>query len=137
MRRFLYLFLVIGLAGCGELTGLPTDLQGRYDLYTIDGERLPYYLGYDDRLDADVEIYRAEFEVFGNGRFEEDAYYNLYRSGQQTPSQLYEPYEGTISGSRTRLTVRYSDDTVYEAELSGDALILYSPDGTEFVYLRR
>ena len=44
MRKFLYLFLVMGLAGltgCGELTGVSSDVRGTYRLYSINGYRPP------------------------------------------------------------------------------------------------
>lgn len=60
MRKFLYLFLVIGLVGCNDITGLSSDVEGTYQLYAIDGQRLPATLettyGYDVFRDGILRI---------------------------------------------------------------------------------
>lgn len=138
MRKFLYLFLVIGLVGCGDITGVGSQIQGTYELYSIDGQRLPYDLGYDSGLDADVVIVRGVLTIRSNGRFEEEADYDLYRTGRTTPSQLLERYSGTVTGTARNLELYYEDTREYfDAEYVNGQLIVYGDDGVELVYLER
>ena len=132
MRKFLYLFVVIGLAGCtdGLGVGLDSDVRGTYTLYSVNGQRLPYQ--YTSSVGIPTRI------TAGTLRLESDGYFNETLRVEENDfgriSQYYEDYPGFYElGSRGEVVLYYDDGAVYDAEYAGRELRIYG-SGQTVVY---
>lgn len=134
MRKILSLFLVIGtlgLAGCGDLTGLSSDIAGTYQLYSVDGERLPVLLA-DDGYTQEI-VYSGELRMSSNGTFVETVEIEEREPG--STRYVTDRRTGTYSGSRSNMTLRYDGGGSINAEYTGRDIVLYNY-GLEIVYTR-
>lgn len=129
MRKFLYLFLVIGLVGCGELTGISSDVRGTYTLYSVNGYRLPVV--WTDDGYTETVIHDGTLQVESNGDFTE----SLWIEEVGVTDVYRRNYYGTYSGSRSDLTFRYDEGGIADAEYVNGEIRLYGPQDT-FVYRR-
>lgn len=133
MRKFLYLFLAIGLtglAGCGELTGVSSDVRGTYRLYSINGQRPPVV--WTDDGYTETVIHDGTLRVESNGDFTE----TLWIEEVGVTDVYSRNYYGTYSGSRSNLTFRYDQGGVADAEYVNGEIRIYGPQDT-FVYVRQ
>lgn len=134
MRKFLYLFVVIGLAGCtdGLGVGLDSDVRGTYSLYSVNGQRLPYE--YSSQFGIPTRITAGTLRLESDGYFTESL--QLEENDFGRISRYYEDYPGFYEvGSRGEVTLYYDDGAVYDAEYSSRELRIYG-DGQTVVYRR-
>ncbi|MBA3891576.1 MAG: hypothetical protein H0X64_13710 [Gemmatimonadaceae bacterium] len=122
MRKFLYLFLVIGLGGCAEGygVGLDSNVRGTYELETVNGRSLPYtlseYGGVREsirtgqlRLESDgsfTETLQIEVNDFGRVTRYTDRYAGYYELSSRGEFVMYYDDGGTIDGDYSNRTLR-------------------------------
>lgn len=134
MRKFLYLFLVIVLAGCTEGlgVGLGSDIRGTYELESIDGSRLPYDIsaGYGYR----EEIYAGSMRLESDGYFTESTEVEVNDAGRISRRTVRYTGEYEVT-SRGTVYLYYDAGGSYEGEFTSRELRIYGDGGT-IVYRR-
>lgn len=124
MRKFLYLFLVIGLIGCDSATGISSQAQGTYELVAINGQPLP--VTFDVDFGEDV-FYEGTLEVFRNGTFRETIELEEIRSGSRR--LITDQQQGTwTGGSRGSLQFRYESGGRLDADFDGRDITMFAED---------
>lgn len=134
MRKFLYLFLVIGLSACteGYGIGLDSDVRGTYELESVNGRYLPYTLS--DYNGVRETVYAGQLRLESNGYFTETLEVEVNDFGRI--SRYTDRYTGEYdASSRGDLVLYYDDGGTVEGDYSSRTLRLYGRNET-IVYRR-
>lgn len=136
MRKFVYLILVttlLGATACTEgMIGLSNDVEGTYQLHTINGRTLPYTAYVDDgsRQTIHSGVLRLEFD----GEFTEEVDMDVTEFGYTYRDPQYD--RGFWDVSRGEVLLEYDDGYTLYGELQGRDIVIRS-DGYTVVYRRR
>lgn len=134
MRKFLYLFLVIGLSACTEGYGIGLDsgVRGTYELESVNGRYLPYTLS--DYNGVRETVYAGQLRLESNGYFTETLEVEVNDFGRI--SRYTDRYTGDYDvSSRGSVVLYYDEGGTVEGEYSNRTLRLYSRNET-IVYRR-
>lgn len=134
MRKFLSLFLVIGLAACTEGYGLGVDAgaHGSYTLEAVNGRMLPYTIS--EQGGVRQEIYAGTLRLERGGYFTERLEIEENDWGRITryTDRYSGEYEETTRGG---VILYYDDGGVLEGDYTSRDLRLYG-SGQTIVYRR-
>ena len=141
MRKFLYLFLVMTLAGataCTEgIMGVSGDVEGTYQLTSINNRSLPFTLS-DDGYEREV-IRSGRLRLYAGGDFVEEIEVDVTEFG--STRRYTDRFTGYYEvSSRGEVMLEYdpdqygSGDRIY-GDFDGRGLVLYA-DGMTVVYRR-
>lgn len=134
MRKFLSLFLVIGLAGCtdGIGIGLDSDVRGVYTLEAVNGRSLPYVIS--DFSGVRRVIYAGTLRLERDRSFSETLQIEEDDFGRV--SRYSDTYHGDYeTTSRGEIFLYYDDGETLQGDFSNRELRLYG-NGATVVYRR-
>ena len=123
MRKFLSLFLVIAVAGCGDLTGVSSNVQGTYQLYSIDGQRVP--VAFDTQYGQDVFV-SGTLRLNSDGSFAETTHIDEVYAGRT--DRVVEQELGSYTARNGSITLDYDSGGWVDGEYDRSEIVLYAED---------
>ena len=126
-RTFLALLAVVVVAGCSDGSG-PSGIDGRYNLETIDGTKMPYS---ETDGTSTVTLTSGYININTDGTFTVGFSFTV-KSGSTTVSDS-DTDLGTWVRNNNAIQFNYSDGSTDVASLNGNLLTLTS-EGSVFTF---
>jgi hypothetical protein len=136
MRRFLLTVATaasaLAVTSCTDLTGLGSDVTGRYELRTINGQFLPVTI--DDPQVGPVTFVYGEIELHSDGTFIDMYQYRTSTSAFVRTDEILGTWSRT--GDRVRLEPDDPNFSVYFMDRTSGNRLVQDESGVTLVYER-